>query len=493
MRKATLLALLATILSIGTPFFSLPAVAQADPAFSMQTIIADDQMTDSLSMTAARIQEFLSGQSGILKSYISSDGRTAAQVIYDAAQANTISPKVLLTTIQKESSMITRTSFNTSSYSGSAQYYLDWITFYGWCDSCSTGASKGFINQINATAAAFRRYLNYIASSGTTISGWGPGVTKTIPCISSDYSSGRMLCTPGTNISITPTNAATSALYTYTPHPGGNYAFWSLWRTFGFDHRRMYPDGSLLRANGKGTIYIIQNGQKRPYMNAAAFLASYSYKQVINVSLDALLQYETGTPIYFANYSLVAAPNRGVYLLVNDTRRPIKSRAALVKAGLQGKPVTKVTWDTLNLFTETTPVTDADVYPAGAVVQSKKNGMIFYVKDGVKYPVNSGEIYKNQFGNQKPIKLTAEQLDAFTWGPFVGFRDGTLVKSKTGGPVFFISSGFRLPIASMTAAKAYGFDKILKNLIRTNDKAINVHPLGQALDVDTGYVSLASN
>lgn len=498
MRFFGISSILALFISIASPLAVPVAQAQtaAEAGFTMNYVIGDDQMTDYLSMSAGRIQEFLSNQTGILKSYTAPDGRSAAQVIYDAAQANQISPKVLLVTIQKESSMITKSVFNTSAYSGSAQYYLDWITFYGWCDTCSTGVSKGFVNQINATAGAFRRYLNNMALSGVYV-GWGPGVTKSIPCISSDYDNGRAICTPGTRINITPANASTAALYTYTPHPGGNYAFWSLWKGFNFNLRRVYPDGTLLQAKGSKDIYILQGGIKRRFASQNALLATSSLKKVITVSADALLQYETGKAIYFANYSLVSAPNRGVYLVANDVKRPIKSKAALLKIGIDPKTSVKASWDILNQFPDGPAITTDDVYPAGAIVQNTKNGMIFYVKDGVRYPIASGDIYKSQFGTKKPIKAKAADLEKYTWGANVGFRDGELVQAKTAtgkgtGPVYFISNGFRLPIASAAAAKAYGFDKIMKNLIKTNEKSINVHPLGPTLDVDSNMVSLAS-
>jgi len=494
MRIFAISSILALFVSLASPFAVPVAEAQsaAEAGFVTTTVIADDQMVDYLSMSAARIQEFLNTQTGILKTYVGPDGRTAAQIIYDAARTSQISPKVLLVTIQKESSMITKSVFNTAAYSGSVQYYLDWITFYGWCDTCSTGISKGFTNQVNATAAAFRRYLNLIASSGTSISGWGPGVTKSIPCITSDYASGRLICTPGTTLNITPTNAATSALYTYTPHPGGNYAFWLIWKGFNFNMRRVYPDGTLLQAKGSKDVYILQGGIKRRFASQNALLATSSLKKVITVSADALLQYETGKAVYFANYSLVTAPNRGVYLVANDVKRPIKSKAALLKIGIDPKSAVKAGWDVLNEFPDGPAVTTDDIYPAGAVVQNIKNGMIFYVKDGIRYPVASGDIYKSQFAAKKPIKLKAEVLETYTWGSNVGFRDGELVQSKTGGAVYFISNGYRLPIASSAASKAYGFDKIMKNLIKTNDKSINVHPLGPTLDVDSNMVSLAS-
>lgn len=493
MRSLRIIVVVGLVISLATPFAAPVAQAQVAPlVFNANYIIADDQMTDYLGMSASKIQEFLDTKPGVLGNYVHSDGRTAAQVIADAAQSYQISPKVLLTTIQKESSMITRSSFNTDGYSGSKQYYLDWITFYGWCDSCSTGVDKGFANQVSATAAAFRRYLDRMAQYGTSVSGWGPSISRSLLCIDSDYYSGRNICTPGTTITITPGNAATAALYTYTPHPGGNHGFWKIWNDYSFNVRRLYPDGTLLQAKGGKSIFLIQNGMKRKFATMSAFLSRYSPKRIIVVPADALAQYDTGKVIAFANYSVVQAPNRGIYLLVDDTKRPIKSKKAFQTAGFTKEEVVKASWKDLDNYTTGEPITTENIYPGGELLQHNKTGAIYFVKDGIRHPIISGAIYKSQFGNQKPIMTPGSKLAKYEKGSLIGFKDGDLVQSKTDTVVYFISNGYRLPIAGSAAARAFGFDKIWKSRIITDDKSIGVHPLGPTLDVDTGLVTLAS-
>ncbi len=465
----------------GLGFSILPHQLVADD-FNPNMIVSDDEFTDTTSMSAAKIQEFLQLQSGVLKNlHVTVDGadKTAAQVIYDAAVANNISPKVLLTTIQKESSMLSRSSFSTSGYSGSQQYYLDWIMFYGWCDSCSSGSNKGFVNQINSAAAAFRRYLNAIAAQGYTISYWGPGMTKSIACISSDASRG--ICVAGQNIAITPANAATAALYTYTPHPGGNKSFWSLWNSYGFGWRRLYPDGSLLRAKNSSVVYLIQNGVKRAFVSNAAFLSRYSYSNVITVNPDHLFFYENGRSIKFANYSLLKTPRGGIYLLVDDTIRAIPSRTIFRTAGFSNDEVVKVTWNDIASFPQGPDITAENIYPSGRLLQNKKSGVVYYVKDGVRHGIPSREIYKSQFGKRKSTAVAPSVLDTYTLGEPVGFKDGELVVLKAGGTVYFISNGQKLPIESMEVAKAYKFDLIWKNLIRTNQASLDAHPTGPTL------------
>ena len=81
--------------------------------FTPRLVISDAQMRDYDSMSAAQIQAFLNRRSGPLKrmSFARHDGgptAPASVIIWEAAQAWHINPKVLLTMLQKEQSLLTR-------------------------------------------------------------------------------------------------------------------------------------------------------------------------------------------------------------------------------------------------------------------------------------------------------------------------------------------------------------------------------------------------
>ena len=167
-------------------------------------------------MSISRIQNFLDSKGSFGNVTITDpwgSAKTAAQIIYDAAQYWQISPQYLLVRLQIEQSLITDPTIS--------QRQLDWATGYGVCDSCSTSDPnvikyKGFFNQANWAARAIQsdNYLGGLQTRGTTISGWAPGITKTITD------------TFGT-FSVTPANDATAAMYTYTPHVyNANYSLW---------------------------------------------------------------------------------------------------------------------------------------------------------------------------------------------------------------------------------------------------------------------------
>lgn len=79
---------------------------------------------------------------------------SAAQIIYDAAQAYNISPKVLLVLLQKEQSLITDTWPYPSQYRSA--------TGYGCPDGAACDSQYyGFYNQVTKAAYQFRRYATY--------------------------------------------------------------------------------------------------------------------------------------------------------------------------------------------------------------------------------------------------------------------------------------------------------------------------------------------
>lgn len=176
---------------------------QPTTRFDPNTLITDANYTAVGSMLVGDVQKFLSGQPGMLKSYVTRDHsgaqHTAAEIIVEAATAWGVSPKVILATLQKEQSLLSERSPSQSAY--------DWAMGAGKTDSKTFNEFKGFGNQI--WWGAFKLHRD---------AGWyKPGATMKV-----DTST------------IHATNASTYGLYQYTPHLSGNMSFWMIyWRYFG--------------------------------------------------------------------------------------------------------------------------------------------------------------------------------------------------------------------------------------------------------------------
>lgn len=138
-----------------------------------------------------------------LKDYRVGDGRTAAQVIYDAAQKWQINPQVLLVLLQKENSLLT------DDYPWPLQ--MRTATGYGCPDPSGGGGVvcssqyHGLANQLDWAAKLFRKVIdrdpNWYSpyTTGTNYIQWSPNAS----------------C-GGSNVNVQ--NWSTASLYDYTPY-----------------------------------------------------------------------------------------------------------------------------------------------------------------------------------------------------------------------------------------------------------------------------------
>jgi hypothetical protein len=177
----------------------------AASAFDKNTIITDAQLTDYNAMSATSIQSFLASYNGPLSKF-SAGGSSAAQIIYNACQTYGVSPYLVLTTLEKEMSLIRSSGANP-----------DYCAM-GW-KSCQDQTAIKFVDQIHYGTQQFRLYQNNISHYTDNKSNpWALNVLRYV-------SDGTVVVT----------STATAGLYVYTPWiggptgVGGNYSFWNLW------------------------------------------------------------------------------------------------------------------------------------------------------------------------------------------------------------------------------------------------------------------------
>jgi hypothetical protein len=275
---------------------SQTGAALAD-SFNQNNIIDDPLFTATTSMSQSDIQTFLTSQGGFLANWtdsldvsstftfynsddtVASTGNvckvhnhtnmTAAQIIYQAAtgwnpqyinwpltpdkkyitgcgtivaggqdttlgsNTATVSPKVILTTLQKEQILVTATgsySSNPSDYTNatypSNEYAIDWAMGYGVPDSGGKDDAKmGFYNQVMYGAWQLR--LNSECAIGHTVTSQWSGFDDYTGLCTRKWLVGQTISIDGTNVTLD--DAATASLYSYTPHFSGNQHFFTIY------------------------------------------------------------------------------------------------------------------------------------------------------------------------------------------------------------------------------------------------------------------------
>ncbi len=445
---------LSLILSFLIPFISVQA-ATFDPG----NIITDSDMTNYSTMTLVDIQNFLNRRGGTLKSLIATDvngvARSASEIIYNAAQEHKINPMYLLVMLQKEMSLVEDATPKQSQY--------DWAMGYGVCDNCSVNdpkvlALKGFGIQVDR-AAGVQRWFYENAQNG-----WVKRAGKSYNISGQD---------------IFMQNQATANLYNYTPHVTGNYNFWKIW---GHWFSQKYPDGTLLQGEKESGVWVLKNGQRRAFQSKAALISRYDLKNIIIVSPSELEKYEIGAPIKYPNYSLLTTPDSSVYMLVDDKLKKFESREVVRQLGYNPEEFESITLEELATYELGDVITITSTYPAGALLQDKATGGVYYVVDGYKYPIIAKEIMQINFPKMKITPVSTLELDKFPRMDSVKIKDGTLVKSKENAAVYVIANGLKMPISSATVFEGLGYK--WENIKEVPEKALSNIPQGEYLDLD---------
>ena len=168
-------------------------------------LISDKEFTDTGALDSVGIQAFLDDSNSFLSDY-KENGVSAAQIIFDAAQKSGLNPYVILTTMEKENSLISRQKQPKESLLAASMGY-------GYTDGGTyTAGAKSFSGQVNKGAELLAKLYKEAQS-------------QTFPMkFKADYGKHKVQLD----------NAATLALFQYTPHTvdtglkvvgGGNYRF----------------------------------------------------------------------------------------------------------------------------------------------------------------------------------------------------------------------------------------------------------------------------
>lgn len=445
------------------------AIPQESLAFDPNFVLSDTDLENPYAMSKDQIQNYLNR--GYLGTYTTtnSDGEkmSATNIIYDAANKYNLNPKFFLVLIQKEQSLVEDAS--------PTQDQLDWAAGYAVCDDCSKSDPailrwKGFGKQINSAGMQFRDgYLTDIALWGKTQGKYGPDVPITID-----------------DTTVIPANAATAALYAYTPHLHGNENFAKIWdRWFSLE----YPSGTLAQASGTPDVYLLQYGEKRHIENWSAFITRFDPNLIVEVSPSVLDNYATGNPIDFPNYSLLQDEDQNRYLLVDDTLRQFDSTETFKQIGFVDDQIIEISNADVHNYDQGSTITSNSLYPQGLVLQIKGTQTMYYIQDGQRHLIVDPLIYSARLHSAPTTAVESVEIEQYAEGKPLTIPDGYLIKTVDEPTVYVVSDGLRREIASEEAFLSYGWS--WDDIKIVNNSALKLNKLGDPID-ETSDVAIAA-
>lgn len=436
----------------------IPLNAEA-VSFNKNFIISDFDQFDKNSLSKSAIQTFLQNKNSVLATVTDTFNgavKKVSQIIWEVAQEQTISPKFILAKLQNEQGLIEKSS--------ATQKALDWAMGYSCFGGTCNEKYRGVGKQIDAGATTFRIYTNEANRFSYKI---------------------NQTSTTSDGYSVTPQNQATANLYIYTPYHGsntgigGNFSFWKVWnRYFG---KQKYPDGTVLR-NSSGSLWKIQNGEKREYISKTAYLEQNRLEDAILVDDETVEAYPAGPSIKFANYSILKDTSTSkIYLLDRGVKRHITTPEALRKLGFNPEEIQNATTAELSAYRDGFHIDESAINPTGELIKNFA-GEIFFSQNGFKYSLIDKTILELNYPSRTPRLASEQEIKTLYPGSPQKLKDGLLIKDSNGS-VYITSKGSKLPIANeYTFNELFGADR-LSLVPLVPQSVIDLHSTGNAIEL----------
>ncbi len=370
--------------------------------------------------------------------------RTAAELIWDAGQASGLNPQVIIVTLNKEQGLI---DAHQDSNDPTLQKALDRAMGFDCPDSSGCGdLFPGFYYQLFGNFdSAGNRYLGAAKSlmkSFTTPGGRGPIIdgkaAQVGNVVTLDNTQGPPYNCPA-NQTITLANAATAALYRYTPHVcNGNYNFFKFF-TLWFK----YPNGTLLKLASDTGVYIIQNGVRLLVPAFVAQVRGLNLASTIIVSSNEIQNYPVDKPLGPADNTIVkVADTSRQFVFISNVKHPA-SDFVIKQRGL----------NPANFLT--IPAVDAQIFDDGAVLTPSDGTIVRGQTEPAIYRVDNGTLKLfsaftfKQYNAAKKVQLIPDaEIDTYPKQGFVAPLDNTLVKADKDTAVFLVQNGIKHPITA---------------------------------------------
>jgi len=156
-----------------------------------------------------------------------------------------------------------------------------------------------------------------------------------------------------------------------------------------------FPNGTLLKGS-KSTVYLVENGKKRMFVNAKSFLErNYAWKNIIHVADIEFSNIEKGENIYSGSLTLNVAHPEGKLIKISDSIYLIKDGKLRKISSPQMFKANGFNWFDVVLANENDlvlPIGDTLGFPEGTMVKGEK-ATIYLIEGGKKRPFSNAKVF----------------------------------------------------------------------------------------------------
>lgn len=114
-------------------------------------------------------------------------------------------------------------------------------------------------------------------------------------------------------------------------------------------------------------------------------------------------------------------------------------------------------------------------YPSGSAVDTEAG--VYFIKGSTRFKLYSQRAAESWRFTLLPGSLAS--VSGFTYGGYLGFRDGSLIKNIANGKIYLVAATKRRHIQSPDVFGRYGLDR--RTMIEVSETEANLHQEGEPL------------
>jgi hypothetical protein len=259
-----------------------------------------------------------------------------------------------------------------------------------------------------------------------------------------------------------------------------------------------WPDGSLLSPTDSGTIFVTENGRRLAILSNDVFDQwGYKKSKIKQLSSEVIKEINYGGLRVYKQNTLIKAEGKGTIWVIDEGKRKYISSYSILQAkGWEDKNIRiirlkklkkipyggKYKLDSDQSSIDKTEIDDnsssSKAYNNGELIRRSSGGTVYRIKanENVKRPILSPDVFRAYRYNWNNIKEVKDSIvDNIPTGEMIVYKNGTLLTTKTSSTVWVIDRPYRKYIPNSTILKDYGGISRVKTI---NNKKLQRIPYG---------------
>ena len=202
------------------------------------------------------------------------------------------------------------------------------------------------------------------------------------------------------------------------------------------------PNGSLVKSATRARVYVVESGTRRAIPSADLFEAKgYKWNAIQEVSDRELALWRVGDPVAYPDGTLIRGEGREeVYVFDKEKLRHVTSARLFEILKYAWNTVKVLDAADVNRYAKGEPMR----FPDGTLLRSEKSPRITVLEDGAHRQFYSADVFLAHKRVWNDVVVIAQQeFDRYPLGAPVAYPDGTLVRWPGTDRVYLLHDGFK--------------------------------------------------